>query len=103
MSDTMPITVPTPITMPSNANKERRRLATNAPPAMRKVSRTRNKFMSLVPQRFDGIETSGPECRIGAEEHADQRGHGDAEENGGNADRCRQRADRSQRQGQADP
>jgi hypothetical protein len=44
ISDTMPITVPTPITIPSRARNERRRFATRARRAMSNVSPSRNRF-----------------------------------------------------------
>jgi hypothetical protein len=45
MSATMPMSVATPITIPSSASAERRRLATSAREAMPRVSRSRKRFM----------------------------------------------------------
>jgi len=45
MSATMPMTVPTPITIPSRARTERSRFATSARPAIPRVSRSRKRFI----------------------------------------------------------
>src|SRR5436190_5644338 len=81
MSDTMPMTVPTPMTMPSSASTERMRFAASARRAIVNVSRTRNPRVtaSLVAQRLDRIEAGRARGRVGAEEHADARAHDHAE------------------------
>ena len=48
ISATMPITVPTPMTMPSRARNDLRRLATSAWRAMPIVSRIRSKDKGLL-------------------------------------------------------
>src|SRR5436190_7155447 len=79
ISAIMPITVPTPMTMPSSASIERNRFAARARPAIPKISLARAGFTrSLVAQRLDGVEARGAEGRVGTEEDADQRGHQDA-------------------------
>src|SRR5689334_17448506 len=87
-SATMPISVPTPITIPSNASTERRRLAISASPAIRNVSRNNEKSMRLlVTERFDRIEARRSPGRIRAEEDTDDSGHDQTGEDRGNADR----------------
>src|SRR5260221_13978684 len=97
MSATMPITVPTPMTMPSRASIERMRFAVSARRAMPNVSVSRNrKFMaSLVAQRFDGIEARRAGGRVRAEEHAHGGAHDHAEQHRGHAQPRRQRAHRA--------
>src|SRR5690348_2905583 len=82
MSDTMPITVATPMTMPSSASIERMRFAVSARRAIVSVSRTRKPRLtaSLVAQRLDRIEAGRSRGRVRAEEHADRRAHDHAEE-----------------------
>src|SRR5437899_11721312 len=78
-SATMPISVPAPITIPSNANTERRRLAISASPAIRNVSRNNEKSMRLlVTARFDRIETRRSTGRVGADEDTNDSGHDQA-------------------------
>src|SRR6185369_16834698 len=91
MSDTMPITVPTPMTMPSSASIERMRFAASARRAIVNVSRTRKPRLiaSLVAQRRDRIEARRARGGIGAEEHADARAHDHAENHGAHAERGR--------------
>src|SRR5580765_2235972 len=94
ISETIPITVPTPITMPSSASADRMRFATSARLAMNSVSRIMNRFIgSLVPQRFDRIELRRAIGRVRPEEHSDQGGHDDAHHQRGQAHRGGQRTD----------
>src|SRR5206468_5694696 len=87
----MPITVPTPMTMPSNASIDRSRFAANARPAISRISRTRlGVTASLVAQRLDRVEAGRAKRGVRAEEHADQRRHHDPREHGGQADLGRQ-------------
>src|SRR5215831_16027983 len=108
MSDTMPITVPTPMTMPSSASIERMRFAVSARRAIVSVSSTRKpRFMgglSLVAQRLDRIEAGRAGGRVGAEEHADGGAHDHAEQDRPQAQRRGQRAQRAdqERHGGAD-
>src|SRR5262245_36234624 len=85
----MPITVLTPMTIPSRASSERSRFAASARPAMPATSRIRNgpPIGALVPQRLDRVEARGADGRIRAEEHADQRRHQDAAQDRGHAHR----------------
>src|SRR4026209_2639242 len=95
ISATMPITVPTPMTIPSRARNERSRFATSAWRAIRKVSRSRSKVIaSLVAQRLDRIEARRPRGRIRAEEDAHQARHQDPEQDRREVDRRQQRRDR---------
>src|SRR5215472_13831911 len=89
MSDTMPITVATPMTMPSSASIERMRFAVSARRAIVSVSSTRKPRLmaSLVAQRLDRIEAGRPGGRVGAEEHADGRAHEHAEQDRPHAQR----------------
>src|SRR6266478_5079647 len=87
INDIIPITVPTPMTMPSSASIERRRLAARARPAMPQISANSPAVTgSLVPQRVDRIEPRGADRRIRSEEHADQGRHQDPRQHGGQAD-----------------
>src|SRR6516165_1777692 len=83
ISDTMPITVPTPMTIPSSASIERMRFAASARRAIVSVSRTRKPGLmarpSLVAQRLDRVEAGRARGRVGAEEHTDGRAHEHAE------------------------
>src|SRR5262245_8430758 len=96
MSDTMPITVPTPITMPSSASSERMRFAARARRAIVSVSKTRKRRLiagpSLVAERLDRVEAGRTRGRVGAEEHADARAHHDAHRDRAETERRRQRA-----------
>src|ERR1043166_1171390 len=105
MSATMPITVPTPMTIPSSASIERMRFAVSARRAMSNVSESRKRvFMgSLVTQRFDGIEARGAGRRVGAEEHAHGGAHDDPEQHRGEAQRRGQRTHRPHDQGGRGP
>src|SRR5262245_32136363 len=100
MSATIPITVPTPITMPSSGSMERMRFAASARRAMVNVSAIRKPRLtaSLVAQRLDGIEAGRARGRVGAEKHADHRAHDDPEHHGAEAQRRRQRAHRADQQ-----
>src|ERR1043166_2877264 len=82
MSATLPIPVPTPMTIPSSASIERMRFAVSARRAMSNVSESRKRVFtrSLVAQRFDGIEARGAGRGVGAEEHAHGGAHDDAEQ-----------------------
>src|ERR1041385_8346641 len=103
MRATIPITVPTPITIPSSASKERSRFAISARAAMPRASRSRNRFTgSLVAQGFDRVEPGRAPGRVGAEEHPDPDGHADAEEDRGAADGGGQRAPRPGEQREPD-
>src|SRR5882757_9925731 len=90
-SATIPITVPTPMTMPSSARTERNRLATRAWPAMRRDSLASRRFTLFVPQRFDRVEARRTPGGIGTEEDPDHRRHQDAGDDRGHAHHRRQR------------
>src|SRR5215471_11424997 len=102
MSDTMPITVPTPMTMPSSASIERMRFAVSARRAIVSVSSMRKpRFtgaLSFVAQRLDRIEAGRTRGRVGAEEDADAGAHDHAEQHRAQAQRRRQRAHRAHEQ-----
>src|SRR5262245_47159000 len=104
MSDTMPITVPTPMTMPSSASMERMRFAASARRAIVSVSNTRKlRFIadpSLVAQRLDRVEAGRSRGRVGAEEHAHAGAHDHAERDRAQAERRRQRTHRADEQRQ---
>src|SRR5438093_8440098 len=93
MSATMPITVPTPMTMPRSASSDRMRFAASAWRAIVNVSpiRKRRFTASLVAERLDRIEAGRTRGRVGAEEHADRRAHEHAEQHGAQGERGRQR------------
>src|SRR5688572_10888778 len=97
MSDTIAITVATPMTMPSSASAERMRFAASARRAIVNVSVTRNpSFMaSLVAERLDRVEAGGAGRRVGAEEHPDRGAHEYAQDHGGDTQRRGQRAERA--------
>src|SRR5258706_8184980 len=87
ISAIIPITVPTPMTIPSSASSERSRFASSDRPAIFRVS-DRNRFPIglLVAQRFDRVEARGAERGVRAEEDPDQARHADAEEHRGHVD-----------------
>src|SRR5215471_16541056 len=103
MSDTMPITVPTPMTMPSSASIERMRFAVSARRAIVSVSSMRKpRFMGLalsfVAQRLDRIEAGRTRGRVGAEKDTDAGAHDHAKQHRAQAQRRRQRAHRAHEQ-----
>src|SRR5262245_20800195 len=82
MIDDIPLTVVTPITMPSTVNNDRSLFLTSESSASAKVS--------FIAQRHNRIEVCSLAGGIDAEEQSDAGGNHDRQRDGPPLDRCRQ-------------